>query len=267
MATSARSRYGILVTLTFFCVVAGQGMGIRAGCDDVDGDGLCADVDCNDGNRFCGSDCTDQDGDDICPPFDCDDTVAACDEGSFWSDCADFDHDGVPDCADCADNNPYCRKDCAENPDGDAYCGASDPCPLDPQRVDTDGDGFCTAEDNCPSVSNPSQADHEGELLAQWEFSANASSEWSSTDYSAMQATGEPESAGVCAAGSASTIRACRSRERASPISCAARALRAVPVRSGSARSGSRDRARGTPALNLGGRSRAPHAPRRSASS
>ena len=200
MTTFARSRSGILLTAAFLCGVAGHGVGVFAGCIDADADGWCAGVDCDDDNRFCGGfGCTDQDGDGICAVFDCDDTVARCDEGSFWDDCSDNDRDGVPDCADCAVANPYCRKDCADNPDGDAYCGASDPCPLDPQNVDTDGDGFCTAQDNCPSVANPSQADHEGELLGQWAFSANASSEWSSTDYSAMQATGTPESAGVCA--------------------------------------------------------------------
>jgi hypothetical protein len=63
-------------------------------------------------------------------------------------------------------------------------------------------DGLCANLDNCPGASNPGQADSEladPAPLSLFAVSATASSEWTSTDWSAMQATGPPEMAGVCA--------------------------------------------------------------------
>jgi hypothetical protein len=78
--------------------------------------------------------------------------------------------------------------------DVDEIGDACDACPGDPIN-DVDGDGPCATDDNCPLVSNPDQRDRD---VRQWAVSAIASSEWSSTDYSAMQLAGPPEQAGVC---------------------------------------------------------------------
>jgi len=48
-------------------------------------------------------------------------------------------------------------------------------------------------------VANASQADRDGEYFEQWAVAATASSHYSSDDYAATQATGEPESPAVCA--------------------------------------------------------------------
>lgn len=61
-------------------------------CQDLDGDGVtdCA-GDCDDTNPGCRLDCTDLDGDGFCPPMDCNDLVA---------DPPETDGDGVPDSCD-----------------------------------------------------------------------------------------------------------------------------------------------------------------------
>lgn len=61
---------------------------------------------------------------------------------------------------------------CFRDSDGDGTVDCLDGCPLDPQRtspgpcgcnaLDSDGDGVPDCIDNCPTVSNPSQADSNG---------------------------------------------------------------------------------------------------------
>jgi hypothetical protein len=85
--------------------------------------------------------------------------------------------------------------------DGDGLRDMCDPCPLDPFN-DVDGDGFCGDVDNCPGTLNPGQQDSDTSPLVeirQWAVGATASSEYSSTDYGAIQATGPPENPGLCA--------------------------------------------------------------------
>ena len=55
-----------------------------------------------------------------------------------------------------------------------------------------------TPPDNCTAVFNPSQADRDGAFVQEWAYAATASSEYTSGDYAAMQATGAPQSAGMC---------------------------------------------------------------------
>jgi hypothetical protein len=86
--------------------------------------------------------------------------------------------------------------------DLDGRCDEADNCPsvVNPEQTDTDTDGVGDTCDNCALVANASQADSEvaRPTLRQWGSQATASSEYSSTDYSATQATGAPESVGVC---------------------------------------------------------------------
>ncbi len=101
---------------------------------------------------------------------------------------------------DACDNCPALSNPTQANGDGDTYGDACDPCPLDPAN-DADGDGSCAEVDNCPTLSNADQADSEladPSALVLFAHAATASSEWTATDYSAMQAAGPPESAGVC---------------------------------------------------------------------
>jgi hypothetical protein len=111
---------------------------------------------------------------------------------------ADADSDGYRPCAgDCDDGN-YATRPGALEP-----CNAiDDDCDglVDEGQTpqDADADGVFDACDNCPGLPNPGQADRDGELFAQWPYGATASSEYSSGDYSAMQATGAPENVGVC---------------------------------------------------------------------
>jgi len=90
---------------------------------------------------------------------------------------------------------------CADG-DADGTCDDVDNCPLvsNVSQADTDGDGFGDACDNCLLVANPSQADSDvvEAILRQWGATATASSEYTSTDYSAAQTAGVPEILGIC---------------------------------------------------------------------
>jgi thrombospondin type 3 repeat protein len=84
--------------------------------------------------------------------------------------------------------------------DGDGLGETCDACPFDAGN-DPDGDGVCALADNCPTHSNASQADSEQAsptALVQFATSALASSEWTASDYSALQATGAPEYPNQC---------------------------------------------------------------------
>ncbi|MFC1864997.1 thrombospondin type 3 repeat-containing protein [Chloroflexota bacterium] len=70
----------------------------------------------------------------------------------------DSDGDGTADC------NDGCPSDPNNDTDGDGICGDVDICPNDPDN-DADGDGVCGDIDNCPDVSNPDQADADGDGL------------------------------------------------------------------------------------------------------
>lgn len=173
--------------------------------NDADGDGVCGNVDnCPD---LYNPRQEDPDGDrvgtacDNCPskanPAQEDSDADAM--GDVCDNCpavpnpsqADADRDGAGDPCD------PCPLDSPDDPDGDGLCSSADPCPQDPLN-DADGDGICADRDNCPSVSNADQADTDRTIgeLRQWAISATASSEYSPTDYSAMQATGAPDTPG-----------------------------------------------------------------------
>jgi hypothetical protein len=145
-------------------------------------------------------------------------------------DCAPFDPEVHPGAAeacngrddDCAsgplqdevdadgDGFRICSADCDDS-DAAVHPGATESCNFrdddcdglvdegeQPEQRDTDSDGTGDACDNCPGMSNPGQRDGDGDLLVQWTQAAFATSEYSSGDYSAMQAAGEPELPGVC---------------------------------------------------------------------
>ncbi len=108
---------------------------------------------------------------------------------------ADADQDG-----DACDNCPVTANPTQANSDSDALGDACDPCPVDPAN-DQDTDGLCANVDNCPTIANASQVDSEladPTSLVQFASLVTASSEWTSTDYSAMQAAGPPEHPGAC---------------------------------------------------------------------
>jgi hypothetical protein len=154
-------------------------------------------------------------GDDGCLPrdeIDLDgDGYVAC---SPWSgagsevlggaDCAPFDAATHPDAAeqcdgldnDCNDVVPLEEAD--DDSDDVATCGDNCPATFNPSQHDDDGDLRGDACDNCPALPNVDQGDGDGELVTLWASAATASSEYSSTDYSAMQAAGSPENVGVC---------------------------------------------------------------------
>jgi hypothetical protein len=109
----------------------------------------------------------------------------------------DTDADGAGDaCDNCVST---ANADQADD-DLDLHGNACDNCRAVPNasQANEDADLQGDACDNCPSLANPDQADGDGELAWQWASSAAASSEYSSSDYSAMQAAGSPENAGVC---------------------------------------------------------------------
>jgi len=101
---------------------------------------------------------------------------------------------------DACDNCPAVSNEAQTDSDLDAIGNACDICPFDPLD-DADRDGFCGDVDNCPAIYNDGQRDSDASLFAeirQWAVAATASSEYSPTDYGAIQATGAPEHPGVC---------------------------------------------------------------------
>lgn len=150
--------------------------------DDADSDGVCG-------------------GSDNCPiVFNANQSDADSDgAGDACDDCPydpfdDADADGF--CAD-VDNCPSAFNPSQVDYDDDGIGYSCDLCPNDPLN-DVDGDGLCAVADNCPLVHNPNQADSDLEQIRQWAIVADASSEWTATDYSAMQASGPPEHTGLC---------------------------------------------------------------------
>jgi hypothetical protein len=173
----------------------------------------------------------DADGSKICAG-DCDDHNAAIEPGapetcnSVDDDCdglvdnglgEDTDHDGVHDVC---DNCPTVADASQLDRDGDGIGEVCDACPADPAN-DADADGLCADVDNCAGLSNPSQSDldadgagdpcdncpaasnrgqhdDDGEMVREWAYTAVASSQYTVNEYSALQATGEPQSVGVC---------------------------------------------------------------------
>lgn len=129
---------------------------------DFDGEGDACDACPADWSR------TDIDGDGHCSvPALC---PAGCDGCPFTAnpDQADRDGDGV---ADACDTCPDLADDNQDDDDGDGFGNPCDACLRDPSPNDTiDGDGYCSDPvacplgcDSCPYLSNPDQADRDGD--------------------------------------------------------------------------------------------------------
>jgi len=156
---------------------------------DLDGDGV---------GDLCVDNCPDdfnpgqEDGDDDVVGDVCDNCATTPN-----SDQADWDGDTV---GDPCDNCPATPDPTQADTDLDEVGDVCDPCPLDPLD-DGDGDGVCGDVDNCPDEPNAGQEDSETSPFAeirQWAAGATASSEYSPTDWGAIQATGAPENPGIC---------------------------------------------------------------------
>jgi N-acetylneuraminic acid mutarotase len=82
--------------------------------------------------------------------------------------------------------------------DGDWVGDPCDNCLTDfnPLQADADSDRVGDPCDNCEAAFNPQQFDSDATAVRQWAASAIASSEWTDTDWSAMQASGPPQNAG-----------------------------------------------------------------------
>ncbi|MCP3981111.1 MAG: VCBS repeat-containing protein, partial [bacterium] len=190
--------------------------GIGDACDpcptdpdnDPDQDGLCTDDDPCPFDPF-----NDLDADGVCGDID---NCPAIDN----SDQTDTDADGQGDVCDPCPVDP----DNADS-DGDLVCDADDLCPTrsDPIDGDADGDGIGDLCDNCRELVNADQTDSDGDgvgdacdtcvadhnpaqfesdttsvALDQWGFASTASSEFTPTDWGAIQASGPPENVGNC---------------------------------------------------------------------
>ena len=108
--------------------------------NDIDGDGICGNLDDYPNCTENYEDCTGQCGGQI--------IIDNCDEcgGNNYDQC-DFDSDGI------ININDSCPTDSNNDIDGDGICGDIDICPYDSQN-DIDGDGICGDIDNCPNDHN-----------------------------------------------------------------------------------------------------------------
>jgi len=148
--------------------------------DDADADGLCADVD------ICPFDpLNDSDLDDVCGSVD------NCPSDPN-PDQLDADGDTLGDACDSCPTVPDTTQ---ANQDHDPWGDRCDNCPIVWQTTqsDQDEDGLGDACDNCVTASNPDQANGDLWFSPQWAVSATASSEWTSGDWSAAEATGAAE--------------------------------------------------------------------------
>ncbi len=112
---------------------------------DVDGDGVCDDID-----PCAGFPNLDADGDGVCNSSD----VCPTDPDNV-----DDDSDGVCDADD------VCIGTSNVDDDGDNVCNENDLCEGVDASGDADSDGFCDANDNCPNDANPDQADSDGDNI------------------------------------------------------------------------------------------------------
>ncbi len=119
-------------------------------CIDLDGDGICDDVDnCPDIANPDQADADDDGVGDLCDN---------CPE-MLNPDQLDTDGDGWGNvCDNCPDDFNSSQTDA----DGDGIGDVCDECPFDPDN-DWDGDGICGDVDNCPTVPNPGQEDSDGD--------------------------------------------------------------------------------------------------------
>ena len=138
-----------------------------AGCDDIDGDGVCADIDCDDNDPAVSNE-----GD------ACDDGDAATENDVILADCScagtlipcvneggDTDGDGVCDDIDCDINDPLISQPGDACDDGDSTttndiivmdCSCQGNPPCQNEGGDADGDGICAdvdCDDNDPLIS------------------------------------------------------------------------------------------------------------------
>jgi hypothetical protein len=159
---------------------------------DTDGDGIgdaCDDCALAD-NTCCLPGPPDQDGDGVIDS--CDNCLTEAN-----SDQTDADTDGLGDlCDNCVFADNFDQADA----DTDGLGDVCDNCAnaINPDQADFEADGVGDTCDNCPYTPNADQRDVDSGPITQWAVSATASSEFSPTDYSAMQATGPPENTGVC---------------------------------------------------------------------
>ncbi len=134
---------------------------------DDDGDGVCADVDCNDNDPTVGSNANDGDCDGVPTTEDCDDTNPA-----IGSNANDMDCDGVPAGIDCDDNDPAVISTNADDADCDGVptaedCDDNDPTVTSTNTGDADCDGVpstidCDDNDASITSTNVNDADCDG---------------------------------------------------------------------------------------------------------
>ncbi len=121
---------------------------VGARADDADCDGALADIDCDDSDSSVGDRTSDEDCDGLQQEDDCNDIDPAAPDRRLDADC-----DGVPTSADCDDADPLAPnldQDCDGLPTG-TDCDDLDPLKSD---VDHDGDGAGACDGDCDD-SNP----------------------------------------------------------------------------------------------------------------